>query len=322
MKAKNIYCLAIVIIVIAANTSSCQSAVQRLGWETYNSADGRFSISTPGILQEEVTGRVHTFTSNDGYFTYVVSYEDYPIDIQDSNINDILDEFADQIIANGGEVTVERDISLGNFVGREFIAAELESNVVLFTRSRAYLVDNRVYRVHVRYLMPHGAVSEDIDTFFDSFKYLDDAEIERLRSITPTAIHPDFTMSFVKIHYCKGSSQGPRVALMLTNTGNVTFRKHNNLVTADNRNALYGQGVDMGYSSSGFDTSADECGENRKDHLRPGETAYISLALHTDECIPSCNAHAIIELCNDLTAQNTCAEQTVDFTVMQPTPTP
>ncbi len=293
-----------------AALAACQSAAQRLGWETFSSADGAFSVAMPGIPREQHTGGAHSFTSTEGYFTYAVSYQDFPAGAPAG----ILDALQAEIVGAGGTLVEVRDVSLDGNPGRYFRARESDDPMPRIIEARSFLAGRRVYRISVRYLISEG-LSEKIGAFLDSFRLLSEGEVSRLRSVTPTAVNPDFELAFVKIHDCRGTAAKPYVALRVANTGNVIFREAVNLVTADGKNALYGQGADTGYSGAGFHRDADTCGAGEVASLKPGETAYLSLGLYTGECLPDCRAHAIVELCNEPSAKNTCAKKSVDFTV-------
>ncbi len=314
----SVLCVAVFILT----TIDFRSFFPLIGQQSFQSAEGGFSISMPHSPTEETSGNTHTFTARDNEFTYVVTYTDYPPNSIQAEAEYLLNEFQNQIIAEGGTLVMSQDITLGEHRGREFRLRVSDGGIFPVIQGRVYLVGDRVYRVYIRYLVP-SALSKKIEAYLDSFRLLDEATLMKLRLVTPTIAYPSVEVSFVKIHDCNGSSQSPYAAFKLTNTGNSTFTETSKLIKDDLRNIyLYGHSPDVGYASRGFHRREEQCGAGEKPDLRPGETVYISLGLNTQGCTPSCNARAVIEVCTSLSVENSCVTQTIFFTVTQPATAP
>jgi hypothetical protein len=149
------------------------SDVERLGWKTFHSSEGGFSIAMPHTPREVREGNLHQFVDDDGEFTYSVTYIEYEAgDIQHLGIDKALKECQNQVIPENGKLVFERDFFLDDHPGREFRATESDSSLPYLVEGRVVLVDRRVYRVLVRYRLP-STLSEKIQVFLDSFKLTD-----------------------------------------------------------------------------------------------------------------------------------------------------
>ncbi|MEW5870269.1 MAG: hypothetical protein AB1894_13420 [Chloroflexota bacterium] len=301
--------------VIIASTIDFRSFFPKLGWQTYSSAGGGFSVAMPVTPFEEVSGNTHTLSASDRDLTYVATYTYYPPNSVQAEAGYFLDEFQNQIIAQGGTPVLSKDITLDGSPGREFRLRVSDEAIFPVVEGRVYLVGDRVIRVYVRYLVYSGR-SNKIKAYLDSLRLLDEAELEKLRSAPPTIASPAVMVSFVKIHDCKGKADKPYAAFKLVNNGSMTFADTIRFIQDEGRNIiLYGQPQGTGYSGGGFHTSADECGVGPKRELRPGETAYLSVGLNVQGCTPSCNARATIQVCGKASVPSSCVTQIVTFSV-------
>jgi hypothetical protein len=167
---------AAVLAFILATTIDLRSPEQRFGWETYPPAQGAFSVLMPRNPSVASDGYRHTIISEDGRFTYVVSYFDYSRDVHEIDPNILLNEFQNTLLEKGGTLVVGQDIALGQYKGREFRIRESDETIPFLVEGRVYLAGQRVYRVYVRYSMPDG-LSDKIKAFLDSFRILDAAAV-------------------------------------------------------------------------------------------------------------------------------------------------
>jgi hypothetical protein len=164
--------VSVVMLYFILSTVDLRSPKQQFGWETFSSAEGAFSVLMPHPpLEENVEGK-HIYTSNDTYFTYIVSYMEYPPEESYPESSTLLNEFKNSILAKGGTLVFEQDIVLDNYPGREFRIRESDETIPSVVEGRVYLVGDRVYTFYVRYSMPSG-LSKEIKSYLDSFKLLD-----------------------------------------------------------------------------------------------------------------------------------------------------
>jgi hypothetical protein len=151
-------------------------------WKDFTSKEGRFTVKTPDeplskkkttatpFGKTEMTMFGGALSADDG-IAYVVGYLDLPkgvaktIEKDDDGLETILKGFARAI--PDGKVIAVKKTTLGANVGRE---AEIEAlGGASVVRTRAYLVDGRVYIVMV--MSPKDAADNAvIDRFFDSFQ--------------------------------------------------------------------------------------------------------------------------------------------------------
>ncbi len=288
----------------------------RLGWETRTSLAGAFSVAMPAEPVEKTDGMIHTFTSYDLYYAYYAVYADYlPGVLQEYEPAKIFEILQDELIPEKGTLVFEKDFTFQGYPAHEFRARESDDLMTRLIEGRLYIVENRIYEVYVKYLPP-ATLGEEIQVYLDSFKLLDEKALDKLRRVTPQGKMPAFDLKFVRLHDCGGEAEVPYAAFKVTNKGEVVFRKLTSLIQDEQKEwVLYGKTMNNGLSSLGFHTNSEDCGVGVKNELSPGESAYISLALSTRECLPACRAHAVIKLCGDTSNAATCAERSVEFNV-------
>ena len=146
----------------------------------FNSQAGKFSILAPVALKEEVNqvdtpqgGKrdVHLFTGESGKLAYIVSYSDYPDNQSVKDPEALLTSVrqAAVVSASGGLLKGENKINLDGNTGREFtINFKGPNNEDWVSKTRAYLVGNRLYQVMV--VADKGVAIAELDAFLNSFK--------------------------------------------------------------------------------------------------------------------------------------------------------
>ena len=168
--------LAAVLLVTILGTLAFRYG-QGVGWENFNSPEGRFNIlmpTKPKLEVKEVDSRVGKLTlyaysasNNTGYF--IVSYADYPAEPNEKET--MLDAVRTGVL-NGLSVAMsgtEKKIAIFGYPGREFSASKtVQDTEVIFTW-RIYLVGRRLYQLAV--VTPKAdANSPDIAKFLTSFE--------------------------------------------------------------------------------------------------------------------------------------------------------
>ncbi|HBB89614.1 MAG TPA: hypothetical protein DC047_18565 [Blastocatellia bacterium] len=166
-------------ILLLLFIASLAFAVQDAGWITYNSAEGRYSVSLPEQpklgTQESATADGQKFlqftaTVQQPDVIYLVGYFDHVAGTVFS-----ADRARDGMVsAVKGTLISDRVISLSGYPGRELkVAAKLDTSdyVVL---AKLWDTENRVYVLQVVY--PKSGESEAMNTkaakYFDSFQIL------------------------------------------------------------------------------------------------------------------------------------------------------
>jgi hypothetical protein len=160
----------------AATTAASTGNIQ---FQTFSSAEGRFSVLMPGtpkptkqtapLTNSTITTDLYLFQAdspNDGGVFFTV-YNDYPADqVKQQSLQTILNNIRDgQINAVKGKLLNEKDITLSQIPGKE---TEISGSGA-YIKGRYYLAGNRLYQVYVAY--PEGQQStKNIQTFLDSFK--------------------------------------------------------------------------------------------------------------------------------------------------------
>jgi len=158
-----------------------------LQWEELQSYDGRFQVSTPGVLTEKVdtlttaigTVEHHTFywqaedEEADNLF-YSVIYYDLPQDGINSDSTELVKEFfagTTEAAAKAvrGNLVYQSYEELIGFPGYFWRIDYLDDKAVI--KSKAWLVDNRYYELKA-ISWKENTVNSDADKFFDSFKLL------------------------------------------------------------------------------------------------------------------------------------------------------
>lgn len=165
--------LAILFLVSVASLIGCGSG----SWKEFSSSKGRFSAFFPNKPTEEVQTlnsaigplKMHIFMaqSKEGFF--VVGYVDYP-DTSYVHPSDLLDAGRDGALENTqGKLLSETIISLGGYPGREIKFKVETPKGVVITRSRFYIVKNRLYSTSVT-TTKKWMFSENVLRFLDSFR--------------------------------------------------------------------------------------------------------------------------------------------------------
>jgi hypothetical protein len=146
----------------------------------FTSQAGSFSVMAPAPLTEEVRSSdlpqvgkisIHIFTATKGNKAYVVSYVDFPEQLQ-VDPEQRLDASSQGAAANlNGKLVVQSKISLGGNPGREIVVDANRNGRDATLKARIYVVHNRLYQVMV--VAPKGEVSNDeIMKYLESFKLI------------------------------------------------------------------------------------------------------------------------------------------------------
>ncbi len=162
------------LLVILLGLGGCDEAVE---WQSFESEDGRFSVSFPGTPEEQVEsvttaiGTIETqfFVVTQKDMAYSVNLADYPPEvIAAEDIQQMLDGARDGAVSNvNGELLEEKELVLNGHPGREFKVKVEDEDIVV--RARIYLVNERLYVVQAL-STERLASSEDIEKFLDSFQ--------------------------------------------------------------------------------------------------------------------------------------------------------
>ncbi|MBC7798616.1 MAG: hypothetical protein H7Z37_17230 [Pyrinomonadaceae bacterium] len=149
-------------------------------FKEFKSEAGRFSINAPGDMKEQTQDvpsaagnlKMVTHTADLGNRAFLVSYNDYPEDVNSIGAQELLDEVQKGAVGGiGGTITSEKNIEMNGNPGKEYVA-----NIVIpkgggdgVAKSHIYLVKNRLYQVLV-IAKKSEANSSDVDKFLNSFK--------------------------------------------------------------------------------------------------------------------------------------------------------
>jgi hypothetical protein len=122
-------------------------------WKEFSSAEGKFSISLPGVPQAEVRtmdtpiGKLttHSFTLQTDLGVYFISYTDFPVSpTTPAEKKAALDSASNQALKERGvRLIVENDVSMAGVVGRELLVEK--SNWIM--RARYFFVQARAYQI-------------------------------------------------------------------------------------------------------------------------------------------------------------------------------
>lgn len=157
------------------------SIVSGQEWTVYESEHGKFSVLTPGLMDQkratistEIAALdVHTHFLNTkdtiGNFLYVINYYDLPEEMFPEDSTDFVMEFLlntmDQSVSDiKGDLQYSNPISIGKYKGLMW-RSKSEENVV---KSRAYIIRKRFYMLQV-FSLPNKSLNGDVDRFLDSF---------------------------------------------------------------------------------------------------------------------------------------------------------
>jgi len=166
----------------------CLFSFTQSDWTRYVSYEGKFSILTPGELQEKVniiptevdSLAYHSFfyqpiNKEPENFVYLVSYVDYPDLTFHADSTDLINDFFETTIQGAteslnGELRYTDEISLSDHPGRMFRIDYINGEAVM--KTKAFLVGNRYYSIQVA---THQQKSRnlDIDKFLNSFKVIE-----------------------------------------------------------------------------------------------------------------------------------------------------
>ncbi|MGA7730830.1 MAG: hypothetical protein WCD37_06115 [Chloroflexia bacterium] len=150
------------------------------GWITFTSEAGGFSVDMPGEPQEtsqtndSALGKItfHFFQVTDGGMQYAAAYNDYPVEMDQADLDteQLLKE-AIEGAAQGKEVVNTRSIEVQGHPG---IEGEINVSAEAHVWYRSILVKSRLYQLIVS--APEADMAEgeaNARRFIDSFKLLD-----------------------------------------------------------------------------------------------------------------------------------------------------
>jgi TonB family protein len=171
-----------------AQTQPWQKMLEEL-WKEFSSTAGSFKVALPGNPTEtsktvELTlalGKIerHMFTLEAGFATFLVSYSDLPVIMDDPDeINEFLDHHIHEgaVTSSQGKLLSKTEIELDGYPGRELIVKTPNSTF----RIRRYLVGQRFYQIAISMQRENdpaknaAEITRSMDLtaskFFDSFK--------------------------------------------------------------------------------------------------------------------------------------------------------
>jgi hypothetical protein len=187
---KNIFVMIIGGLCLALATlgmtvpSSVLTGTGQSAWEEFNSEDGNFTVSFPGIPEEETesinteVGTINRQTfvvENDGgQTTYLVMYINYPGDaVEMASYDKILNSVRDDLMATyQGKVNKEELVQLDNYPGREFDFEGKWENNLVYGNVITLLIEHRLYLL-MALGVEEEVAKEDVEKFFVSFESLD-----------------------------------------------------------------------------------------------------------------------------------------------------
>jgi hypothetical protein len=187
---KNIFVMIIGGLCLALATlgmtvpSSVLTGTGQSAWEEFNSEDGNFTVSFPGIPEEETesinteVGTINRQTfvvENDGgQTTYLVMYINYPGDaVEMASYDKILNSVRDDLMATyQGKVNKEELVQLDNYPGREFDFEGKWENNLVYGNVITLLIEQRLYLL-MALGVEEEVAKEDVEKFFVSFESLD-----------------------------------------------------------------------------------------------------------------------------------------------------
>ncbi|MEI6064272.1 MAG: PsbP-related protein [Pseudanabaena sp. ELA748] len=148
-------------------------------WQDYKSASGKFSVQVPSKPEEKSqdqatsvgTIKLHMVIAETNESGYFIGYADFPN--KPANAADIQKGLADSVkgsIANlKGEITSEKESSLGNVPCRDFEAKGKVKTTNVSMKGRFCFAGNRLYQVFTLGAADKIAAT-DVDRFITSFK--------------------------------------------------------------------------------------------------------------------------------------------------------
>lgn len=159
----------------AEATAVPTEAASSSGWKTFTSADGGYSIDMPGDptnsnqTAETALGEITFYFDqvSDGDAQYAVSYNDYPVDIAESDMESVLGD-AIKGAAQGNEVKNQKTIDIQGHTG---VTGEMTIQDTAHVWYTGVLSGRRLYQVI--FYAPESNYTDYADEaqkFVDSFK--------------------------------------------------------------------------------------------------------------------------------------------------------
>lgn len=148
-------------------------------WQQFTDSQGGFTILMPVTpaqkkqTQESALGPLDLYSFaaslDEGSVSYVVSYNDFPREVLELPPEILLDSFRSGFIADRNvRLLDEKEITLGNYPGREF---KLEIPGKASVTHRVYLVKERLYQLVTEVPLDREQdLSDDTEKFLDSFQ--------------------------------------------------------------------------------------------------------------------------------------------------------
>jgi hypothetical protein len=167
--------ITIFLLFVMAMSFDIRPPAWKYGWQPIKTNDGSFTILMPQTPNEMINGNLHTYISQDTYFTYVVSITEHSGEISKNDTEYYLNEFQLGYLEKGGTLVYEKDIIYQEYRGREFRIRESDDAMPYLIEGKILLVKNRVYRIYVRYLIMSD-LSDEIHDFINSFVLYKDAQ--------------------------------------------------------------------------------------------------------------------------------------------------
>lgn len=150
-----------------------------LRFEKFISNEDKFSIllpRTPEYKQETYQSplgniTLHMYNSYESGINYGVEHFNVPLSVNISDTKRILNNMRDGALRQiSGNLTFQRDITIQNYPGREYIIKEENFTII----SRDYLINRTAYVIIV--VAPNNKLpSKNIDKFLDSFTLINNS---------------------------------------------------------------------------------------------------------------------------------------------------
>ncbi len=157
-------------------------------WITYESLEGRFSISTPHhfmektLKSETAIGTLETYyfvyqpegqIDAEGNMLYTLSYVDYPENSIHSDSTELLDDFFKTTIETSiksvkGELRYDTPEKIKGFPGWLWRVDVADKAVI---KTKTYLINNRLYTLQV-VTIAENSLNKSVDRFMESFRLL------------------------------------------------------------------------------------------------------------------------------------------------------
>ena len=148
-------------------------------WVSFNSPEGRFSVSMPKKPADDVKDvdsvvgklQLHSFTSSNATAYFMVAYGDYPIEPTVDRREKVLDGVRDGVVngLDGSSLLSETKTTIDGHPGREFLAKKTVDGDELIYAWHVYLVGPRLYQV-AAVAKKADSTAPEITKFFNSFR--------------------------------------------------------------------------------------------------------------------------------------------------------